>query len=198
VRGPLFIRPAGFKVRTPGAPEFGYDYGKHRGVQARGAISGLRMQAPEGQAMQVKDILKIKGGQIFSIGPDALLPQAVSLMVEHDIGSLVVMEKGQMIGLLTFREVLAAVHRYRGDILEVKVNQVMVSNPICGNLDDSVDTMRSVMTDNHVRYLPIKDNTALIGVLSFHDVAKASLRAASFENKLLKQYIKNWPEQDKA
>lgn len=148
--------------------------------------------------MQVKDILKIKGGQIFSIGPDALLPQAVSLMVEHDIGSLVVMEKGQMTGLLTFREVLSAVHRYRGDIHEVKVNQVMVGSPICGNLDDSVDQMRTVMTDNHVRYLPIKDNGALIGVLSFHDVAKASLRAASFENKLLKQYIKNWPEQDKA
>ena len=148
--------------------------------------------------MQVKDILKIKGGQIFSIGPDALLPQAVSLMVEHDIGSLVVMEKGQMTGLLTFREVLSAVHRYRGGIHEVKVDQVMVGAPICGNLDDSVDEMRGVMTDNHVRYLPIKDNGALIGVVSFHDVAKASLRAASFENKLLKQYIKNWPEQDKA
>ena len=148
--------------------------------------------------MQVKDILKIKGGQIFSIGPDALLPQAVSLMVEHDIGSLVVMEKGQMTGLLTFREVLSAVHRYRGDIHDVKVDQVMVGAPICGNLDDSVDEMRGVMTDKHIRYLPIKDNGALIGVLSFHDVAKASLRAASFENKLLKQYIKNWPEQDKA
>ncbi len=103
-----------------------------------------------------------------------------------------------MTGLLTFSEVLSAVHSYRGDIHEVKVNQVMVGNPICGNLDDSVDQMRSMMTDNHVRYLPIKDNGALIGVLSFHDVAKASLRAASFENKLLKQYIKNWPEQDKA
>ncbi|HEX7954633.1 MAG TPA: CBS domain-containing protein [Burkholderiales bacterium] len=148
--------------------------------------------------MQVRDILKIKGGQIFSIGPEALLPQAVSLMVQHDIGSLVVMDKGQMTGLLTFREVLAAVHRYRGDIHEVKVSQVMVGNPICGSLDDSIDHMRSVMTDKHVRYLPIKDNTALVGVLSFHDVAKASLRAASFENKLLKQYIKNWPEQDKA
>ena len=60
--------------------------------------------------MQVKDILKIKGGQIFSIGPDALLPQAVSLMVEHDIGSLVVMEKGQMTGLLTFREEIGRAH----------------------------------------------------------------------------------------
>jgi CBS domain-containing protein len=148
--------------------------------------------------MQVKDILKIKGGQIFSIGPDAPLPQAVSLMVEHDIGSLVVMQKGQMSGLLTFREVLAAMHRYRGDIHEVKVSQVMVKSPTCGNLNDSIDQMRSVMTDNNVRYLPIKDNGSLIGVLSFHDVAKASLRAASFENKLLKKYIKNWPEQDKA
>ena len=148
--------------------------------------------------MLVKDILKIKGGQIFSIEPAALLPQAVGLMVTHDIGSLVVMEKGQMTGLLTFREVLAAVHRYRGDIHEVNVGSVMVVNPICGHLEDGIDQMRSVMTDSHVRYLPIMDKTTLVGVLSFHDVAKASLREASFENKLLKRYIKNWPEQDKA
>ncbi|HEX4986128.1 MAG TPA: CBS domain-containing protein [Burkholderiales bacterium] len=148
--------------------------------------------------MQVRDILKIKGGQIFSIDPAALLPQAVGLMVEHDIGSLVVMEKGRMTGLLTFREVLDAMHRFSGDIQDVKVGQVMVSEPICGSLDDSIDQMRTVMTDNHVRYLPIRDGAALVGVLSFHDVAKASLRAANFENRLLKQYIKNWPEDDSA
>ena len=144
--------------------------------------------------MLVKDILKIKGSQIYSIGPDALLPQAVNLMVEHDIGSLLVMEKGRMTGILTFREVLAAVHRHRGDIHEVKVAEVMVGNPVCGKLEDSVDQMRGVMTEKHVRYLPIMDGEILVGVLSFHDVAKAALRAASFENKLLKQYIKNWPE----
>lgn len=147
--------------------------------------------------MLVKDILKIKGSQIYSIGPDALLPQAVNLMVEHDIGSLLVMEKGRMTGMLTFREVLAAVHRHRGDIHEVKVAEVMVGSPVCGKLDDTVDQMRGVMTEKHVRYLPILDGEMLVGVLSFHDVAKAALRAASFENKLLKQYIKNWPEQDK-
>ena len=58
--------------------------------------------------------------------------------------------------------------------------------------------MRSIMTDQHIRYLPIMENGALIGVLSFHDVAKAVLRAVNFENKLLKQYIKDWPEGDKA
>ena len=80
--------------------------------------------------MLVKDILKITGGQIFSIGPDALLPQAVGLMVERDIGSLLVMEKGKMTGLLTFREVLAAVNRHRGDIQEVRFEQVMVREPV--------------------------------------------------------------------
>jgi CBS domain-containing protein len=148
--------------------------------------------------MLVKDILKIKGGQIFSIGPDALLPQAVGLMVERDIGSLLVMEKGKMVGLLTFREVLAAVNRHRGDIHEVRVEQVMVTEPICADPDESVDQMRSIMTDQHIRYLPIMENGALIGVLSFDDVAKAALRAVNFENKLLKQYIKDWPEGDKA
>ena len=148
--------------------------------------------------MLVKDILKIKGSQIYSIDPDALLPQAVNLMVEHDIGSLLVMDKGRMTGMLTFREVLAAVHRHRGDIHEVKVGAVMVAHPVCGKVDDTVDQMRGVMTEKHVRYLPIMEGEMLVGVLSFHDVAKAALRAASFENKLLKQYIKNWPEQDKA
>jgi len=148
--------------------------------------------------MLVKDILRIKGGQIFSIAPDALLPQAVGLMVERDIGSLLVMEKGKMTGLLTFREILAAVNRHRGDIHEVRVEEVMVMEPICANPDESADHMRTIMTDQHIRYLPIMENGALIGVLSFHDVAKAALRAVNFENKLLKQYIKDWPEGDKA
>jgi CBS domain-containing protein len=147
--------------------------------------------------MLVREILDIKGGRIFSIGPDAPLPQAVSLMVEQDIGSLVVMGGQAMIGMITFREVLAAVQRHSGDIHEVPVSEVMVKDPVCGAPSDTVDHMRSVMTDNHVRYLPIKEDGRLIGVLSFHDVAKAALRAANFENKLLKQYIKNWPEQGK-
>jgi CBS domain-containing protein len=148
--------------------------------------------------MLVKDILRIKGARIFSIGPDALLPQAVGLMVEHDIGSLLVMEKGTMTGLLTFREVLAAVDRHRGDIHEVRVDEVMVREPVCANPDESADHMRSIMTEQHLRYLPIMEKGALVGVLSFHDVAKAALRAVNFENKLLKKYIKDWPEGDKA
>jgi CBS domain-containing protein len=143
--------------------------------------------------MQVKDILKIKGDELFSIAPSASLSEAVRIMVEHDIGSLVVMEAGAMQGLLTFREVLAASNA-QGDLSRARVAEVMVKQPLTGDPEDTVDTMRQLMTDHHVRYLPIVREGTLLGILSFHDVARAALRAVSFENKLLKQYIKNWPE----
>ena len=147
--------------------------------------------------MRVGDILKVKSSStIYSIAPDDKLSEAVAMMVERDVGSLVVMSQGEMIGLITFREVLAQLHRQGGNLSGTPVEQVMVRDPKCGNPQDTVDQMRAVMTEHHIRYLPIKDGQRLIGVLSFHDVARAALKAASLENRALKEYIKNWPEPD--
>lgn len=143
--------------------------------------------------MQVKDILRIKGDELFQIAPAACLPDAVRMMVEHDIGSLVVMEAGAMQGLLTFREVLAALDSH-GDLTRVRVRDVMVRDPLTGDPEDTVDTLRQRMTEHHVRYLPIQRDGRLLGILSFHDVARAALRETGLENRLLKQYIRNWPE----
>jgi CBS domain-containing protein len=144
--------------------------------------------------MHVADILKLKGGEIFSIGPAGSLAEAVSLMVTHDIGSLVVMQAGEMVGMITFREVLAALNSRGGSLAGAAVGEVMVRDPVCCKPDDTVDQMRGVMTDQHIRYLPIREHGKLLGVLSFHDVARAALKAASLENRALKQYIKNWPD----
>ena len=147
--------------------------------------------------MLIKEILKLKGDQLHTIAPDGSLADAVSLMVGHDIGSLIVMHNGQMVGLVTFREVLAAVDAKR-ILAGTQVQEVMVKDPVCAKPDDTIDHMRSVMTDQHIRYLPIQQEGRLVGILSFHDVARAALKAAAFENRLLKQYIKNWPEPDPA
>lgn len=146
--------------------------------------------------MIIRDILNMKGGQIFSVGPDGLVAAAVKLMVEHDIGSLVVLDGGRMTGMLTFREVLRGLDGQAGNLADLRVKGVMVTEPICCSPDDSIDHLREVMIQNHVRYLPIKDGEQLLGVVSFHDVAKAVIKATSFENRLLKRYIKNWPEAD--
>jgi CBS domain-containing protein len=148
--------------------------------------------------MRVEDILKLKGNRIFSIAPEASLAEAVALMVTHDIGSLVVMQAGGMVGMITFREVLSALHAHAGKLDSATVAEVMVRDPVFGKPDDTVDQMRTVMTEQHIRYLPIERDGALLGVLSFHDVARAALKAASLENRALKEYIKNWPEPDAA
>jgi CBS domain-containing protein len=140
----------------------------------------------------------MKGGTIFSVAPDGLVSDAVGMMVKNDIGSLVVMDDGRMAGMLTFREVLMALNTHGGNLSGLRVSGVMVADAISGSPDDTLDHLREVMTRNHVRYLPVMDGGQLIGVISFHDVAKSVIKETSFENRLLKRYIKNWPEADEA
>jgi CBS domain-containing protein len=146
--------------------------------------------------MIIRDILGMKGGKIFSIGPEGLLADAVRIMVSNDIGSLVVMSNGAMIGMLTFREVLGELNARAGNLGDAQAGAVMVKEPITGNPTDSVDHLREVMLDNHIRYLPVTEGEQLLGVISFHDVAKAVIKQTNFENRLLKRYIKNWPEEE--
>jgi len=146
--------------------------------------------------MIIRDILGLKGGTIFSIAPDGLLSDAVKTMVSNDIGSLVVMKGGAMVGMLTFREVLSELNVRGGNLGDAQVGTVMVREPITGNPTDSVDHLREVMLNNHVRYLPVTEGERLLGVISFHDVAKAVIKQTNFENRLLKRYIKNWPEDE--
>ena len=148
--------------------------------------------------MIIRDILNMKGGTIYSMAPDGKVSDAVSMMVNNDIGSLVVMENGRMTGMLTFREVLKALDAQSGNLADLRIGDVMVADPISGSPDDSLDHLREVMTKNHVRYLPVSDGDKLLGVISFHDVAKSVIKETSFENRLLKRYIKNWPEADEA
>ena len=148
--------------------------------------------------MFIRDILSLKGSTVFSIAPEGKVSDAVNLMVANDIGSLVVMEGGRMTGMLTFREVLKALDAQGGNLGALQVGTVMARDPVCGGPDDSIDHLRELMTNNHIRYLPVREGDALLGVISFHDVAKAVIKETSFENRLLKRYIKNWPDEESA
>ena len=144
--------------------------------------------------MIISDILNLKGSTIFSVAPEGRVADAVALMVKNDIGSLVVMTQGQMTGMLTFREVLKGLDAQRGNLGDLPVCEVMVHDPVSCKPEDTLDTLREIMTRQHVRYVPVQEGGQLLGVISFHDIAKAAIKQAGFENRLLKRYIKNWPE----
>ena len=138
--------------------------------------------------MKVSDILRVKGNTLYTATPDEPLASALNLMAEKDIGSLVVMEHGKLVGMLTFREVLKAVDANKGATGDLRVKEMMTRAEVIGP-DAEVDDLRRVMLDKHTRYMPVVDGGAVIGVLSFHDVAKAVLEEQAFENRMLKGYI---------
>jgi len=146
--------------------------------------------------MKVSDILRVKGGTLFTATPDEPLAHAVQMMSEHDIGSLVVMEHGDLVGMLTFREVIQKIVQNGGNIGGTQVRSAMDDAPLTCTMETEMDEVRRMMLDRHARYMPVMDKRMLMGVISFYDVAKAVVDSQNFENKMLKAYIRDWPGQE--
>lgn len=145
--------------------------------------------------MLVSEILRVKGEALYTVTPGQRLADAVLVMAEHDIGSLVVMESGALVGMLTFREIILTLQRQAGSLGTTDVRTVMDDHPVTCTPDTDIMEVRRMMLERHARYLPVMDGRTLLGVISFYDVARAVLEAQSFENKMLKAYIRDWPEE---
>jgi CBS domain-containing protein len=148
--------------------------------------------------MKVTDILRVKGNTLYTVTPETPLVDAVAMMAEQDIGSVVVMEYGELVGMLTFREVINRVHGNHGSVGDIRVRKVMNDGPLTVTPATDVMEVRRLMLERHARYLPVLDGRTLVGVISFYDVARAVLEEQSFENKMLKAYIRDWPEPEEA
>ncbi len=143
--------------------------------------------------MLVSEILRIKGTTLYTTPPDAPVLDAVKVMAQLDIGSLVVMDHGRMAGLVTFAEVLKALAERGGTLGDVRISAITVRDPLTAAPSIDVMELRRRMLERHARYVPVMDGTTLLGVVSFHDVAKAVYEEQSFENRMLKSYIQDSP-----
>ena len=139
--------------------------------------------------MRISEILRIKGHTLFTTAPEGPVLDAVKVMAQNDIGSLVVMDHGKLAGILTFREVLEALARREGSLGAVTVDEVYERDPLTATPELDVMELRRVMLERHARYVPVMDGGTLLGVVSFHDVAKAVYEDQSFENRMLQSYI---------
>ena len=144
--------------------------------------------------MKVSDILRIKGHTLFTSTPSQPLMEAVHAMSDQDIGSLVVLDQGKLAGMLTFREVMDALVSQNGSLGQATVRDAMVTEPKTCTPETELDEVRRMMLDCHARYMPVLENGDLAGVISFYDVAKTVVDSQNFENKMLKAYIRDWPD----
>ncbi len=141
--------------------------------------------------MKLGDILQVKGTQVFTIGPQATLAEAASAMVEHNCGSLVILDQDRVVGIITERDILRACATQDRPLTDVHVDERMTRDVITGSAQDGISAVMGWMTDKRIRHLPVLEQGKLAGLVSIGDVVKAEHSLLSVENEYLKHYIRS-------
>lgn len=138
---------------------------------------------------RVSDLIAVKGSQVVSIGPDATVFEAIRTMVDHNVGALVVMEGGRIVGILTERDYLRRVALEGRSSRTTAVREIMTRDVVVVTPDRDLEEAMAVMTERRVRHLPVLEGGRLAGILSIGDVVKHLSAARKAEVQYLRDYI---------
>lgn len=139
--------------------------------------------------MRIRDILQTKGPEVVTVAPDRTVLDAMRLLVDRNIGSLLVLRDGRLLGILTERDILRLTSSRPDDFGKLPVSEVMTADVLTAGPLDDIHRVMDVMTRNRIRHLPILDDDGLAGLVSIGDVVNALRHSAQAENEHLKQYI---------
>lgn len=137
----------------------------------------------------VSQLLQTKGSQVWSISPEALVIDALKLMAEKGIGALVVLEAGQVVGIVSERDYARKVSLQGKSSKSTPVREIMTEKVIFVHPEQTVADCMALMTNKRIRHLPVMENDHLIGVISIGDVVKAVISEQEFMIEQLESYI---------
>jgi CBS domain-containing protein len=137
----------------------------------------------------VKQLLDSKRGSVVTITPDASVFNALELMAERDIGAVVVVHDGQVVGILSERDYARKVILHNKSSREITVDEIMTDRVLYVGLTHTVEECMTLMTDKRIRHLPVMDRDNLVGVLSIGDLVKATITEQDFTIRQLESYI---------
>lgn len=138
---------------------------------------------------QVRDVLANKGGQIWSVSPNATVFETLQLMAEHEIGAVLVMEGGKTVGIISERDYARQVILKGKASKDTPVREVMTARVVYVRPEQTVDDCMALMTDKRIRHLPVMEGGQVTGVLSIGDVVKAMISEKEFLIEQLENYI---------
>jgi CBS domain-containing protein len=139
--------------------------------------------------MKILEILSNKGHEVITIAQDRTVLKAAEVLVEHNIGGLVVTDGGRLCGIVTERDILRATARSPGRLDAMEVSQIMTREVITARPDQGLMEMMDVMTENKIRHLPVLAGDRLAGIISIGDLVNACRVVAEDENSHLRGYI---------
>lgn len=138
---------------------------------------------------KVADILLRKGSTITSVTPDSSVLDALRIMANQNIGSVMVMLNGKYLGIMTERDYSRKVVLQGKSSTDTSVGEIMSSDLPRVTASDSIDYCMQLLTDRNIRYLPVFDNDLVIGILSINDVVKETILSQQETITQLKDYL---------
>ncbi|HLA31806.1 MAG TPA: CBS domain-containing protein [Pseudomonas sp.] len=139
----------------------------------------------------VAEILRVKPhAAVYSVSPDTTVLEAVKLLAEKGIGALLVLEKGRLVGIVSERDYARKVELLQRSAFSAKVSEIMTSEVITVGPRDSMQFCMQLMTDRHLRHLPVLAEGELIGLLSIGDLVKHTIAEQADLIQQLEQYIR--------
>jgi len=154
-----------------------------------GTVVNLPPPEQEVLPMLIRDVLTSKSSMVVTVGPDATVLDAAHTLVHHAFGALVVVQRGEILGIITERDVLRLTARDPGAVASTPVSAIMTTDLVVGLADDDVEYGLAVMTNNRVRHLPVVEGKRLVGIVSIGDLVNASLADLQAENRWLRDYV---------
>jgi len=137
----------------------------------------------------VRQLLEAKTPEVFAIGPDAPVIDAIRLMAEKRIGAVLVMQGGRLAGILSERDYARKIVLEGRSSKDTPVRDIMTASVISVGLQDSAERCMQIVTEKRVRHLPVLDGEAVLGVISIGDLVKAVIEDQQLELDQLQRYI---------
>ncbi len=140
----------------------------------------------------IKQLLNNKESDLLTIHPDNTVYDAVKSMADHHVGSLVVMDSGKLVGIITERDYSRNIILKGKSSKDTPIKDIMTRNVLCVTPSKTVDEAMALMTDKHVRHLPVVEDNTVIGIISIGDLVKAIISEQKHIIKQLEHYINGY------
>jgi CBS domain-containing protein len=137
----------------------------------------------------VRDILTVKGYEVYCVAPDATVYEAVQLMAEKEIGALMVMEGAQVVGLISERDYARKVILQGRASSTTRVKEIMITPVVYVHIEQPIEECMALMTEKRTRHLPVIEDGKLAGIISIGDLVKAIITDQKFIIEQLERYI---------
>jgi CBS domain-containing protein len=141
------------------------------------------------RAVNISDILRHKGGEVWTIGRAERVSTLLDTLAEHNVGALLVVEGSDVVGIVSERDIVRNIAQRGAPVLEAAVGDIMTAPVVSCTSHDSVDSIAQTMTERRVRHMPVIDDGTLVGVISIGDVVSSRMRQLETDRGQLEQYI---------